>query len=130
MAIKQLDAVQAMEEITGGKVVAASLSEVQGAWLALFDTEAGRVLACAYKGECAFAGLFAKKESGKVKDITVDVMELNPNNAAVVRRYVKWTAPQAHKTARASAWLSATGWALPPLTPHRSLNCARLARCW
>ena len=35
MAIKQLDAVQAMEEITGGKVVAASLSEVQGAWLAL-----------------------------------------------------------------------------------------------
>ena len=94
MAIKQLDAVQAMEEITGGKVVTASLSEVQGAWLALLDSEAGRVLACAYKGECAFAGLFAKKESGKVKDITVDVMELNPNNAAVVRRYVKWTAPQ------------------------------------
>lgn len=111
MAIKQLDAVQAMEEITGGKVVTASLSEVQGAWLALLDAEAGRVLACAYKGECAFAGLFAKKDSGKAKDITVDVMELNPNNAAVVRRYVKWTAPQAQNgkgiSVAFSDWLGA-----------------------
>ena len=111
MAIKQLDAVQAMEEITGGKLVNASLSEVQGAWLALLDAEAGRVLTCAYKGECAFAGLFAKKDSGKVKDITVDVMEMNPNNAAVVRRYVKWTAPQAQNgkgiSVAFSDWLGA-----------------------
>ena len=95
MAIKQVTAVQAMEEITQGKVVTESVSEVQGAWLALVDTEAGRVLACAYKGECQFAALFAKKESAQSGGLNVDVMELNPNNAAVVRRYLKWTAPQA-----------------------------------
>lgn len=95
MAIKQVTAVQAIEEITKGKIVPASLNEMQGAWLALADTAAGRVLACAYTGECAAAALFAKKDSGKVKNITVDVMELNPNNAAVVRRYLKWAAPQA-----------------------------------
>lgn len=95
MAIKQVTAVQAMKEITQGKVVMESVSEVQGAWLALVDTEAGRVLTCAYKGECQFAALFAKKESAQSGGLNVDVMELNPNNAAVVRRYLKWTAPQA-----------------------------------
>lgn len=95
MAIKQVSAVQAIEEITQGKIVPASLNEMQGAWIALADTQSGRVLACAYTGECTPAALFAKKDSGKVKNITVDVMELNPNNAAVVRRYLKWTSPQA-----------------------------------
>ena len=95
MAIKQVTAVQAMEEISKGKIITASLNEMQGAWIALADCEDGRVLTCAYSGECQAAALFAKKDSGKVKNITVDVMELNPNNAAVVRRYLKWTGPQA-----------------------------------
>lgn len=111
MAIKQVTAVQAMEEITHGKVVTESVSEVQGAWLALVDTEAGRVLACAYKGECQFAALFAKKESAQSGGLNVDVMELNPNNAAVVRRYLKWTAPQAQNgkgiSVAFSDWLGA-----------------------
>lgn len=111
MAIKQVTAVQAMEEITNSKVVTASVSEVQGAWLALVDTEAGRVLACAYKGECQFAALFAKKESAQSGGLNVDVMELNPNNAAVVRRYLKWTAPQAQNgkgiSVAFSDWLGA-----------------------
>ncbi|PWM76823.1 MAG: hypothetical protein DBY32_11965 [Phascolarctobacterium sp.] len=111
MAIKQITAVQAMEEITHGKVVMESVSEVQGAWLALVDTEAGRVLACAYKGECQFAALFAKKESAQSGGLNVDVMELNPNNAAVVRRYLKWTAPQAQNgkgiSVAFSDWLGA-----------------------
>ena len=95
MAIKQVTAVQAMEEISKGKIITASLNEMQGAWIALADCEDGRVLTCAYSGECQAAALFAKIDSGKVKNITVDVMELNPNNAAVVRRYLKWTGPQA-----------------------------------
>lgn len=95
MAIKQVIAVQAMEEISKGKIITASLNEMQGAWIALADCDDGRVLTCAYSGECQAAALFAKKDSGKVKNITVDVMELNPNNAAVVRRYLKWTGPQA-----------------------------------
>lgn len=111
MAIKQVTAVQAMEEITQGKVVTESVSEVQGAWLALVDTEAGRVLACAYKGECQFAALFAKKESVQSGGLNVDVMELNPNNAAVVRRCLKWTAPQAQNgkgiSVAFSDWLGA-----------------------
>ena len=86
MAIKQVNAVQAMEEFAQGKIVPASLNEMQGAWLALADTAEGRVLVCAYKGENKAAALFAKKASGNVNGLTVDVMELNPNNAAVVRR--------------------------------------------
>ena len=82
MAIKQVTAVQAMEEISKGKIITASLNEMQGAWIALADCEDGRVLTCAYSGECQAAALFAKKDSGKVKNITVDVMELNPNNAS------------------------------------------------
>lgn len=111
MAIKQVTAVQAMEEITQGKVVTESVSEVQGAWLALVDTEAGRVLACVYKGECQFAALFAKKENAQSGGLNVDVMELNPNNAAVVRRCLKWTAPQAQNgkgiSVAFSDWLGA-----------------------
>lgn len=95
MAIKQVTAVQAMEEISKGKIVTASLNEMQGAWIALAEGDNGMVLTCAYSGECPAAALFAKKSSGKVKNITVDVMELNPNNAAVVRRYLKWAGPQA-----------------------------------
>ncbi len=95
MAIKQVTAVQAMEEFSCGKILPASLNEMQGSWLALADTAEGRVLVCAYKNECQPAALFVKKSSGKVNDLTVDVMELNPNNAAVVRRYLKWSAPQA-----------------------------------
>lgn len=95
MAIKQVTAIKAIEEFTNGKVVTASVSEVQGAWLGLVDTEAGRVLACVYKCECQFASLFAKKGSSQSDGLNVDVMELNSNNAAVVRRYLKWTAPQA-----------------------------------
>ena len=95
MAIKQVTAVQAMEEISKGKIITVSLNEMQGAWIALADCEDGRMLTCAYSGECQAAALFAKKDSGKVKNITVDIMELNPNNAAVVRRYLKWTGPQA-----------------------------------
>ncbi len=95
MAIKQVTAVQAMEEFSNGKIIPASVNEMQGAWLALADTEQGRVLLCAYKNECQAAALFAKKSSAKIKDLTVDMMELNANNAAVVRRYLKWTAPQA-----------------------------------
>ena len=72
MAIKQVTAVQAMEEISKGKIITASLNEMQGAWIALADCEDGRVLTCAYSGECQAAALFAKKDSGKVKNITVD----------------------------------------------------------
>ena len=37
MAIKQVTAVQAMEEISKGKIITASLNEMQGAWFALPD---------------------------------------------------------------------------------------------
>ena len=111
MAIKQVNAVQAMEEFAQGKIVPASLNEMQGAWLALADTAEGRVLVCAYKGENKAAALFAKKASGNVNGLTVDVMELNPNNAAVVRRYLKWAAPQAQNgkgiSVAFSDWLGA-----------------------
>lgn len=67
MAIKQVTAVQAMEEISKGKIITASLNEMQGAWIALADCEDGRVLTCAYSGECQAAALFAKKTAAKLK---------------------------------------------------------------
>ena len=126
MAIKQVTAVQAMEEISKGKIITASLNEMQGAWIALADCEDGRVLTCAYSGECQAAALFAKKDSGKVKNITVDVMELNPNNAAVVRRYLKWTGPQAQGGKGISIAFSDC-LAVRELMPQCPLSCVRHA---
>lgn len=111
MAVKQVNAVKAMEEFCGGKINAASLCEAQGAWLAM--TADGAALLCAYKGSCPEAAMFVKAASGTVDGITVDSMELNPNNAAVVRRFVKWAAPQAQGGKGISVaftdWLGAAG---------------------
>lgn len=67
MAIKQVTAVQAMEEISKGKIITASLNEMQGAWIALADCDDGRVLTCAYSGECQAAALLQKKTAAKLK---------------------------------------------------------------
>lgn len=110
MALKQMDALAALRE-AAGEVIETSLCDVQGSWLALVNTEEGKRLAFAAKGEAALSALWKDVEKeADVKDVHVSVMALNANNAALVRRYVKWTArlPAAQ---RVPASASAIGWA-------------------
>ena len=93
MAVKQKVAVALMEAI--GKVIEASICEVMGGALALVNTEAGKRLVYVTDEENQLTQIFKAedvKEEGKAK---VYVMALTANNAAVVRRIVKWTAPTA-----------------------------------
>lgn len=93
MAVKQKVAVALMEAI--GKVIEASICEVMGGVLALVNTEAGKRLVYVTDEENQLTQIFKAedvREEGKAK---VYVMALTANNAAVVRRIVKWTAPTA-----------------------------------
>ncbi len=93
MAVKQKVAVALMEAI--GKVIEASICEVMGGALALVNTEAGKRLVYVTDEENQLTQIFKAedvREEGKAK---VYVMALTANNAAVVRRIVKWTAPTA-----------------------------------
>ena len=106
MALKQIDALAALRE-AAGEVIETSLCDVQGNWLALVNTEEGKRLAFAAKGEAALSALWKDVEKeADVKDVHVSVMALNANNAALVRRYVKWTAPTACGTKGASIGFS------------------------
>lgn len=93
MAVKQKVAVALMQAI--GQVIDASVCEVMGGSLALVNTEAGKRLVYVTDEENQLTQIFKAdevKEEGKAKAY---VMPLTANNAAVVRRIVKWTAPTA-----------------------------------
>ncbi len=95
MALNQKAALVALRK-AAGEVIEASLCEVQGAWLALVNTAQGRRLAFAAQGEGALGKLWKDVETTtEIDKVQVSVMQLNANNAAVVRRYVKWAAPSA-----------------------------------
>lgn len=110
MALKQIDALAALRE-AAGEVIETSLCDVQGNWLALVNTEEGKRLAFAAKGEAALSALWKDVEKeADVKDVHVSVMALNANNAALVRRYVN--GPHRLPAAlRVPASASAIGWA-------------------
>ncbi len=94
MALKQIVAVIAMEKVAGS-IINKSLCEAAGGWLALADTEVGKRLVLAFQEESPLDEKFNAKQTMEEAGIKVSVMELNPNNAAVVRRFVKWAAPSA-----------------------------------
>lgn len=110
MAFKQALAVAAMEK-AAGKIINKSLCEVPGGWLALAVTEAGKRLVFASKEESPLSKMFAAESTITENGVTVATMQLNPNNAAVVRRFVKWAAPSACGTKGTSVgfsdWLGA-----------------------
>ena len=93
MAIKQALAVKTMEAAAGGKVVSASLSEVTNGWVALVIKAADKKLVCVTQGECPLTAMWAVENSCEQDGLHVDIMSLNANNAAVIRRFVKWAAP-------------------------------------
>ncbi|MGE4589967.1 MAG: tagaturonate epimerase family protein [Acidaminococcaceae bacterium] len=95
MAIKQIGAIKAMEVASEGKIMEASLSEISGGWLALAETLQGRKLVCAVTKECQGIAMFKAEAESMENGIITKIMGLNSNNAAALRRLVKWTGPTA-----------------------------------
>lgn len=91
MALKQVLAVEAFKQ-ANCEVIPASLCEITNGWLALVNTEAGKRLATAVKGDNPLVRRQVERTES-YKGIDVDVMQLVPVNAAEVRHNVKWTAP-------------------------------------
>ena len=67
MAIKQVTAVQAMEEISKGKIITASLNEMQGAWIALADCETAGCLPVLTAANARPQHFLQKKTAAKLK---------------------------------------------------------------
>lgn len=126
MAIKQAAAVKAMEKASGGELFLPSLSEITGGWLALAATETGKKLVCAANSDCPFTALWKAVITTEVNGVQVSVMDLNPNNAAVTRRCVKWTAPSACGTKGLSVgfsdWLGTAGTVVAPLFAKKQIK--------
>lgn len=92
MAFKQALAVAAIEKVAG-KIINKSLCEVPGGWLALAMTEEGKRLVFASKEESQLGKMLIAERTGEENGVNVAVMQLNSNNGAAVRRFVKWAAP-------------------------------------
>lgn len=105
MALKQANACAAVEKHVG-QVINKSLCEIPGGWLCLAQTEAGKRLVCVTAGESPVNKMWAVEKSVEEGSAHLDIMQLNPNNAAVVRRFVKWAAPSACGTKGASVGFS------------------------
>lgn len=126
MAIKQALAVKTMEAAAGGKVVSASMSEVTNGWVALVIKVADKKLVCVTQGECPLTAMWAVENSCEQDGLHVDIMSLNANNAAVIRRFVKWAAPSACGTKGTSIgfsdWLGAAGGCIAPLFAKKQVK--------
>lgn len=94
MSIRQSAALAALEEC-GAQIFPASLCPLDGGWLALAATQAGKRLAIVSSGETSLGRLLKETEMKKIGAAQVVLAQLNANNAAAVRRFVKWTAPGA-----------------------------------
>ena len=125
MAIKQALAMAALDE-AAGRIIKNSLSEIPGGWLALVETQDGKCLARAVQGEEAAAQKWVVNSTDEVNGIQVDVMPMNANNAALVRRLVKWAAPTACGTKGTSVgfsdWLGEAGAHVSDLFIKRQLK--------
>lgn len=91
MALKQKLAVEALNQ-AAGVIIGNSLCEISNGWLALVQTEGGKKLATAVKGENPLRRRQVEKTEN-IKGIDVDIMPLTPVNALEVRHTLKWTAP-------------------------------------
>ena len=107
MAIKQVVAMNALQE-AAAEVIKASVCAVDGGLLALVNTEAGKRLAVVVDKDTAMTGMLKETEVKEVAGAKVILAALNANNAAVVRRFVKWAAPSACGTRGTSVGFS--GW--------------------
>lgn len=68
--------------------------------------------------------MWAVENSCEQDGLHVDIMSLNANNAAVIRRFVKWAAPGACGT-KGTVSVSVTGWELQADALRRCLLKSR-----
>lgn len=94
MALKQA-LVSKFIENNIGKVINKSVCEVPGGLLCLVNTADGKRLVYASNGSAPISQMLSVEKSLDEDKAHYEVMLLNPNNAAVVRRFVKWAAPTA-----------------------------------
>lgn len=94
MALKQA-LVSKFIENNIGQVINKSVCEVPGGLLCLVNTAEGKRLVYASNGSAPISQMLSVEKSLDEDKVHYEVMLLNPNNAAVVRRFVKWAAPTA-----------------------------------
>ena len=87
MAIKQVVAMNALQEIAA-EVIKASVCAVDGGWLALVNTEAGKRLAVVVDKDTPLSSMLKETEVKEAQGAKVILAGLNANNAAVARRFV------------------------------------------
>lgn len=125
MALKQAVACAAIEKAVA-PIINKSLCEVAGAWLCLVNTAEGKKLVCAANDEIAMLQMLATENKLEENGVAIYVMALNPNNAAVVRRFVKWAAPKACGTKGTSIgfsdWLGAADAFVADLFVNRQMK--------
>lgn len=111
MALKQMAASKALQD-AALNLINDSLYEAAGGWLALVECEGARALASIYQKESVLSAMWKDVQKTVEADgVKIEVLALNANNAAIVRRHVKWTAPSASGTKGLSVgfsdWLGA-----------------------
>lgn len=125
MALKQV-LVKAIMEKTAGKVIEKSLNEVSGGWIALVEAAEGKKLVYVVKGESNMAKMLKDCVEVEEEGLKVYIAALNSNNAAVIRRFVKWTAPSACGTKGTSIgftdWLGAADAAVTDLFVKKQMK--------
>lgn len=92
MAIKEQQARAVIEQAVG-KII--NLCVVPDGYLALADTKDGQRVAVVYGKECPMVKYWKAEQNLQQDGLDVAVLPLNANNAALVRHFVKWTAPSA-----------------------------------
>ncbi len=126
MAMKQEIAEKLMN--ARGIVSAASFSEIPQGFAALVNDAEGPKLAvvCESWSEANKAWKGSELEPTEFKDILVGMFPLNSNNAALLRRLVRWTAPSSCGTGGVSLgfsdWLGITSAQLPNLFLNKQVK--------
>jgi hypothetical protein len=95
MALKELKAIEMMEKLAEGTIIKPSLTQFNGGWLALFNTKEGKRLASVSTKDFEVASKWKTLKTSEDDQNKVFLMELNPNNAAIVRHIISWARPSA-----------------------------------
>ncbi|MBQ0067785.1 MAG: hypothetical protein KBS60_06365 [Phascolarctobacterium sp.] len=92
MGLKQ-SAVLALVEKEFGRSI--NCCSIDGGYLFLVKKDDAIQVVAAVQGDCAWAEHWQTEKSMEKDGVMLNVLKINANNAALVRRYIKWTAPSA-----------------------------------
>lgn len=90
--LKQSEIEQVLEKALG-KVI--NSSAIENGFFALVETEEGIKLAAVTKGDCPLEKYWQAEKCVEQDGFKITLLVKNANNVALVRRYLKWTAPTA-----------------------------------